>query len=483
MEPLKVRQATLTATRDKTDVLVVPAPAPPSTGDPYINVILPIYQIILKKCNEQKDLIDHTRKMIEKEKLKKNKVKYNIKNRGSKIATPTEQKSLDAYNTALEKMTDIVDGRSELYESILRSWLNDYVNKHESLPNIGTRLPIKFKTNQKRSSWIKFLKDHKDFLERLGLGALTRDVPDSATNYEIKTDMASIIEYVTSTTWKSVTGESGSNVNSYCIYSPTEIISIGVCHKLLLSINDVKPRNSLIQHFDALQLLLSITQSNQQISRLTATENLMKTSSWRTPAAKVYASAALNRFNNLDNIVSVQQFVAPGVPPSLVDPAFMALIREAGQSVPSLPTRVPPEAETRASDKAAKAAEAAEADGRKDNAMPIGTRLNVAGHGMGTYVSFKRKTVGANIHTIIFDGGIQKVVKLKNEDWNVIPSEDWNVISSLGATRSVGGSNRRRRTQRKQRRRRTKHRRRTNRKKSKKTRRRKGTKIKTKSRR
>ena len=44
-------------------------------------------------------------------------------------------------------------------------------------------------------------------------------------------------------------------------------------------------------------------------------------------------------------------------------------------------------------------------------------RIYVEGKGRGTYVSFNRKNIGANEHTIAFDSGETEVIKLKNEMW------------------------------------------------------------------
>eukprot|EP01045_Picozoa_sp_COSAG04_P016995 COSAG04_NODE_1469_length_6591_cov_5.515404_1_plen_1253_part_00 len=57
--------------------------------------------------------------------------------------------------------------------------------------------------------------------------------------------------------------------------------------------------------------------------------------------------------------------------------------------------------------------------GRADEALPEGTRVCVAGRGRGSYVSFERKRVGANEHTIAFDSGETATLKLKNEEWTV----------------------------------------------------------------
>ena len=61
--------------------------------------------------------------------------------------------------------------------------------------------------------------------------------------------------------------------------------------------------------------------------------------------------------------------------------------------------------------------------GRADKALPEGTRICVAGRGRGAYVSFGKKTFGANEHTIAFDSGETAVVNLKEVDWTVKESE------------------------------------------------------------
>eukprot|EP01045_Picozoa_sp_COSAG04_P010789 COSAG04_NODE_670_length_11367_cov_62.932109_6_plen_1225_part_00 len=61
--------------------------------------------------------------------------------------------------------------------------------------------------------------------------------------------------------------------------------------------------------------------------------------------------------------------------------------------------------------------------GRDDKEMPVGTRICVTGHGRGTYVSFERKRLGANEHTIAFDSGETATLKLKTEEWTVKEDE------------------------------------------------------------
>ncbi len=61
--------------------------------------------------------------------------------------------------------------------------------------------------------------------------------------------------------------------------------------------------------------------------------------------------------------------------------------------------------------------------GQRDKALPEGTRICVVGHGRGSYVSFGKKTFGANEHTIAFDSGETAVVKLKKDEWTVKEDE------------------------------------------------------------
>ena len=58
-----------------------------------------------------------------------------------------------------------------------------------------------------------------------------------------------------------------------------------------------------------------------------------------------------------------------------------------------------------------------------DEALPEGTRICVAGRGRGAYVSFGKKTFGANEHTIAFDSGETATVKLKEVEWTVKENE------------------------------------------------------------
>ena len=60
----------------------------------------------------------------------------------------------------------------------------------------------------------------------------------------------------------------------------------------------------------------------------------------------------------------------------------------------------------------------------EDNDLEVlgGARICVTGLGRGSYVSFKRKRIGANEHTIAFDSGETVVVKLKQVEWTVFKS-------------------------------------------------------------
>eukprot|EP01050_Picozoa_sp_SAG11_P009241 SAG11_NODE_855_length_6868_cov_3.086128_6_plen_369_part_00 len=67
------------------------------------------------------------------------------------------------------------------------------------------------------------------------------------------------------------------------------------------------------------------------------------------------------------------------------------------------------------------ASEALEA-GIQDKAMPEGTLVRVEGReGVGVYKSFKKKTLGANEHMLVFDGGPVVAVKLKGVGITVLP--------------------------------------------------------------
>jgi hypothetical protein len=58
-----------------------------------------------------------------------------------------------------------------------------------------------------------------------------------------------------------------------------------------------------------------------------------------------------------------------------------------------------------------------------DMELPVGTVVHVDGHGRGLYVAFKKKTFGANEHTLLF-GRKTTSLKLKNEDWSIDSDEE-----------------------------------------------------------
>jgi hypothetical protein len=54
-----------------------------------------------------------------------------------------------------------------------------------------------------------------------------------------------------------------------------------------------------------------------------------------------------------------------------------------------------------------------------DGALPAGTRVRVGGQ-EGTYVGFRRKLIGANVHSIRFDGiDAPQPLRLKSREWAV----------------------------------------------------------------
>jgi hypothetical protein len=67
----------------------------------------------------------------------------------------------------------------------------------------------------------------------------------------------------------------------------------------------------------------------------------------------------------------------------------------------------------------------AEADalGAADKPLPPGTRIAVAGHGRGSYVSCIERWFGANDHTIEFDNGTTVELQLRELQWTVKESE------------------------------------------------------------
>jgi hypothetical protein len=58
--------------------------------------------------------------------------------------------------------------------------------------------------------------------------------------------------------------------------------------------------------------------------------------------------------------------------------------------------------------------------GDADGPLFVGTRVSVDGYGSGTYEAFDRSRIGANTHTIAFDGGGSQKVKLKGASWSVL---------------------------------------------------------------
>eukprot|EP01045_Picozoa_sp_COSAG04_P037172 COSAG04_NODE_9371_length_870_cov_0.638132_1_plen_105_part_10 len=61
--------------------------------------------------------------------------------------------------------------------------------------------------------------------------------------------------------------------------------------------------------------------------------------------------------------------------------------------------------------------------GEADKALPVDVRICVRGMGEGSYVSFTRRMIGSNEHTIEFDSGETVPVKLKEVEWTVRKSE------------------------------------------------------------
>ena len=58
--------------------------------------------------------------------------------------------------------------------------------------------------------------------------------------------------------------------------------------------------------------------------------------------------------------------------------------------------------------------------GEADKAMPVGTRIRVEGHGVGSYERFESHWVGANHHVIRFDDGSIMKIKLNEVRWAVV---------------------------------------------------------------
>eukprot|EP01046_Picozoa_sp_COSAG06_P047571 COSAG06_NODE_6948_length_2703_cov_1.789939_2_plen_406_part_00 len=66
-----------------------------------------------------------------------------------------------------------------------------------------------------------------------------------------------------------------------------------------------------------------------------------------------------------------------------------------------------------------------------DKPLPPGTRIAVAGHGTGSYVSCEERWLGANDHTITFDGGSTVVLQLRELDWTVFEREMDAMVTGL----------------------------------------------------
>ena len=66
----------------------------------------------------------------------------------------------------------------------------------------------------------------------------------------------------------------------------------------------------------------------------------------------------------------------------------------------------------------------ADALGRADKPLPVGTRIAVSGFGQGSYVSCETHWFGSSDHSIAFDSGLTRVVQLRGgPEWTVFPSE------------------------------------------------------------
>ena len=57
--------------------------------------------------------------------------------------------------------------------------------------------------------------------------------------------------------------------------------------------------------------------------------------------------------------------------------------------------------------------------GQADGEMSAGTRIFVAGHGRGVYRGFEAVWVGANKHTVEFEGGAPVELRLRDLPWHV----------------------------------------------------------------
>ena len=60
---------------------------------------------------------------------------------------------------------------------------------------------------------------------------------------------------------------------------------------------------------------------------------------------------------------------------------------------------------------------------RSGRALPVGTRLRVEQHGVGTYERWGKNRIGANDHFVRFASGVEKVQlkKLGAHAWDVVP--------------------------------------------------------------
>ena len=70
--------------------------------------------------------------------------------------------------------------------------------------------------------------------------------------------------------------------------------------------------------------------------------------------------------------------------------------------------------------------------------MAVGTRIYAVGHGHGTYAGFTGRWMGANEHTIEFEGGVKKELKLKEMEWAVKDSEITELVLKASAPLEFG---------------------------------------------
>ena len=90
--------------------------------------------------------------------------------------------------------------------------------------------------------------------------------------------------------------------------------------------------------------------------------------------------------------------------------------------------------------------------GQADHGLAPGTRIKVKAHGKGTYERFEKKTVGANLHFIRFDGDAEpqpiKLKDLRPTQWSVLPPQNtprlcraWQLLMfARGAVQPAGTS-------------------------------------------